>query len=200
MKSIGEFLKTTALGGFFILLPFLLLVLMLDEVVGLVIALATPVAELVFPQRLLKVVNSPLLFALLVLLVMSFALGVIARSSRARRFGAWLQARTLDRVPLYRVLKGLGARLGEIEKGTLFRPTMLLCADGSREFAYLIEEHADGQATILLPRAPTPLSGRVKIVMRAQLQPLDASLGDLTRVLSHWGAGAEALLKSERKA
>ena len=200
MKAIGEFLKTTALGGFFVLLPILLLVLMLDEIGDLVIGLALPVAEFVLPKRVLDAVQMPLLFALIVLFAVSFLLGIAARSDWARRFGRWLEARTLARLSLYRVLKGLGTRLGEIEKGALFRPAVLRSEDGGREFAYLIEEHADGYATIMLPRAPSPLSGRVRIVPRSQLQPLQASLGDVTRVLSHWGAGAEALLKSERKA
>ena len=38
-----EFLKTTALGGFFVLLPVLLIYLLLDEALELVVALATPI-------------------------------------------------------------------------------------------------------------------------------------------------------------
>jgi len=199
MKTIGEFLKTTALGGFFILLPILLFALLLEEILQLVVGLATPLADLVFSKRVLDAIGTPLLLAVLVLIVASFALGLMARSARVRRYGRWLESRTAARVPLYRVLKGLGARLAEMEQGSLFRPAMLVSADGVREFAYLIEEHADGHATIMLPMAPSPLSGRVKIVHREQIQPIDASLGDLTRVLSHWGVGAEELLRGPRR-
>lgn len=200
MKMIGEFIKTTVLGGLFVLLPILLLALMLNEVFVVVIGLATPIADVVFPQRVLDAVESPFVLALVVLFAASFLLGLAARSARARRVGAWLETRTFERLAVYRILKGLSARLGEIEQGTVFRPAMLLSADGTREFAYLIEEHADGHATVLLPLAPTPLSGRLRIVPGARLQPLDASLGDVTRVLSHWGAGAEALLRRDRPA
>ena len=49
MNQAIEFLKTTALGGFLVLLPILLLYLMLSEAFELVVARATPLADL-FPQ------------------------------------------------------------------------------------------------------------------------------------------------------
>jgi len=49
MKGLIEFLKTTALGGLFVVLPVLLLYMLLGEMLGLVIGLATPIADL-FPK------------------------------------------------------------------------------------------------------------------------------------------------------
>ena len=48
MKNLLEFLKTTAMGGLFVLLPVLLLYLLLSEALDLIVALATPIADL-FP-------------------------------------------------------------------------------------------------------------------------------------------------------
>ena len=47
MKQLMEFLKTTAMGGLFVLLPILLLYLLLAEALGMIVALATPIADLV---------------------------------------------------------------------------------------------------------------------------------------------------------
>jgi hypothetical protein len=49
MRKLSVFLKTTALGGLFVLLPVLLLFLLLKEILELAIALATPIADL-FPK------------------------------------------------------------------------------------------------------------------------------------------------------
>jgi len=46
MKRFTEFLKTTIMGGLFVLLPLLLLYLLLAEALPLVIVLATPIAVL----------------------------------------------------------------------------------------------------------------------------------------------------------
>ena len=49
MKQLLEFLKTTVLGGLFVLLPLLLLYLLLSEALGLIVVLAKPIADL-FPK------------------------------------------------------------------------------------------------------------------------------------------------------
>lgn len=197
MKRLMEFLKTTLIGGFFILLPLLLLELMIVEIFQLVVALSAPLADLV-PTALVEAINAPVAVALALIVLASLMLGLAARSEAGRRLGRWVERNTLGRLALYSVLKGLAARLVEIGEGSTFKPAMLVSADGQREFAYLIEEHDDGYVTIMLPWAPTPLSGSVKIVRRGQIELLDATLGDVTRVLSHWGVGAKSLLGSAR--
>lgn len=198
MKTISEFLKTTAIGGLVILLPLLLFELILVETVQLVVALAMPITDLI-PTPWIEAANAPVLVAVFLIFLASFALGLVARSHTGRRFGAWIERTTIGRIPLYGVLKGLAARLIEIGEGGTFKPALLVSADGQREFAYLIEEHGDGNATIMVPRAPTPLSGSVRMVPMAQLEILNASLGDLTRVLSHWGVGAHDLIGRARR-
>ncbi len=198
MKTIADFLKTTVIGGLFILLPLLLLELMLVEIFELIVLLATPIADL-FPKSWIEAVNAPALVAVALILLASFALGVAARSAIGQRLGRWLERNTVGRIPLYGVLKGLAARLIEIGEGSAFKPAILVSADGQREFSYLIEDHGDGNATIMLPWAPTPLSGSVKIVPMQQVQVLDTSLGDLTRVLSHWGVGAHELIRRAQR-
>ena len=197
MKGIGEFLKTTVIGGLFILLPLLLLELMLVEIFQLVVALATPIADL-FPKAWIEAIDAPEQVAVILILLASFVLGLVAKSGMGRRFGGFIERNTVGRIPLYGVLKGLAARLIEIGEGSAFKPAMLVSPDGHREFSYLIEDHGDGNATVMLPWAPTPLSGSVKIVPMKQVELLDASLGDLTRVLSHWGVGARELIKRAR--
>ena len=54
--------------------------------------------------------------------------------------------------------------------------------------------HGDGRATVMVPWTPTPMAGSVKIVPADRLELLDASLGDVTRVLSQWGVGARELV------
>ncbi len=186
MKMLFSFLKTTVIGGLFILLPLLLLEMMMAEIFQLLVALTEPITDL-FPREWLEAIHAPVLLAVLIILLASFVLGLSARSASGQRLGRWLERNTVGRIPLYGVLKGLAARLIEIGEGSAFKPAVLLSDNGQREFAYLIEEHGDGNATIMLPWAPTPLSGSIKIVPTEHLEILDRSLGEMTRVLSRWG-------------
>jgi uncharacterized membrane protein len=193
MKAIADFFKTTLTGGFFVLLPMLLFYLLLDEMLTVVVALATPIADL-FPRTTFERINFPVLVALLLIIGASFLLGLAMRADIGARLVHWLERNTVGRVPLYAALKGLTTRLAEMDEGQVFKPALLVSGNGEREFAYLIEDHGDGQCTVMLPWSPTPLAGSVKLVRRDDVELLNASLGDVTRVLSHWGVGAAALL------
>ncbi len=193
MKGFLEFVKTTILGGFFVLLPILLVYLMMAELLEAVVALATPIADL-FPTDTFEKINFPVVIAVVLIVSVSFVLGLGMRAEIGRRTGRWLERRTLRHLPAYNALKNLAMRLGDIKEGGAFTPVLLVSGDGHKEIAYLIEDPGNGEVTIMLPWAPTPLAGSVKIVPRDQIEALDASLGDVTRVLSHWGVGASELL------
>jgi uncharacterized membrane protein len=195
MKQIGGFLKSTILGGLFVLLPVILIYLLLSEVMDIAIVFATPIADL-FPEGTFDPVSAPALLAITIIVGTSFLLGLLMLSGVGRSVGRWLESKLLDPLPGYRVIKSLTQSLGSASDGEAFKPVLLSSASGGeQEFAYLIEDHGDGRATVMVPWAPTPMAGSVRIVSRDRLQPLDASLADVTRVLGHWGAGAKDLLR-----
>ena len=78
-----EFLKTTTLGGLFILLPLLLLFLLLSEVMDLLVGIATPIADL-FPQGTFDEAKFPVILALLLLIGTSFLIGLWLHSKTAK--------------------------------------------------------------------------------------------------------------------
>lgn len=194
MRGLTDFLKTTALGGFLVLLPLLLLYLMLVELLQVVVALATPIADLVVPAPLLEALDIPVLVALLLILAASFVLGLLTRSALVKRLGRIVERRTVGALPLYGVLKSLTSQLTRVDAEHGFRPALFDGGDDGRLLAFLIEDHGDGNATVMFPRAPTPLVGTVRIVPMKHVQLLDVSLSAFTTVLGHWGAGARELL------
>ena len=193
MKQLGEFLKTTLLGGLLVLLPVLLLYLLLAEMLPLIIALATPIADL-FPKGTFDRINFPVLIALILLVGASFVIGLALRSAAGRRMGGWIEQNALGRFPAYSALKGLTKGFVGAEEGEAFRPALLSSQDGERELAYVIEDHGDGQLTLLLPWSPTAFAGSVKIVNQDRIELLDSNLGEFTKVLGHWGVGVRDLL------
>ena len=193
MRKIMSFIKTTALGGILVFLPLLLFYLMFAKTLQLVVALATPIADL-FPKTMMEHLNFPVLVALVLIFGVSFLLGLAVRLEAGRSLGGWIERNTLQRFPLYNTLKSLTASMVDMEQSGLFRPALLVSPNGDREIAYLVEEHKDGLATIMLPWAPTPMAGSVKIVRRERLEILDAGFGDVTQVLSNWGFGVRDLV------
>jgi uncharacterized membrane protein len=98
MKQIGEFLKTTALGGLFVMLPVLLLYLLLGEVLDLVIGLATPIADL-FPKGTFDNLTTPFPIAVILIVGVSFVIGLALRVEIGRSLGDWIERKVLGRLP-----------------------------------------------------------------------------------------------------
>jgi uncharacterized membrane protein len=194
MKRLSIFLKTTIVGGLFVLLPLALFYLLLAEILGLVVAIATPIADM-FPKETFDEVKLPVILALVLILLVSFLFGLAIRSSLLRRFGLWIERTLLGALPLYNAIKRLSTGLLGARDTAAFRPAVLHSSDGEREIVYVVEEHSDGGLTILVPWAPTAFAGSVKIVSRDRVEMLDTSLGDASRALSCWGVGVRDLLE-----
>jgi len=196
MKNLMDFLKTTLIGGLFVLLPILLLYLIIAEALGMIVALATPVADLLFKNHDLLAAY-PVVFAVIVLIMVSFLLGLLMRAETGRRFGKWIERTLLGRLPAYNAIKGLTSGLADSEERSTFLPALMHSQDGTQELVYIVEDHGNGQLTVMFPWTPTPFAGSIKIVKEKCITPLDVSMGDLTRVLSYWGVGVRELLGSK---
>jgi uncharacterized membrane protein len=188
-KKIGEFFKTTLLGGLFVILPLLLLYLLVSEVVDLIVVLATPIADL-FPKGTFDEIQHKWLFALILIVSVSFIFGLALRAETGRRMGRWIEDTILGRLPAYKALKGLTTGFLEAGKEGAFKPAMLISADGEKEPVYVVEDHGDGQVTVLLPWSPASFAGSLKVVNFDRVEVLDVSIGDFSRVLANWGVGA----------
>lgn len=196
MKRFFELFSATALGGVAILLPILLLYVLLDEVLGLIVALATPIADLIFPKSVSEAINAPVILAALLLLGASILLGLAARTRAGRRSGRVLERNTLQRLPVYAALKGIAEGFFGGKSGAAFEPVLVNYGDGSAAIAYLVENLDDDRVVVLEPWAPTPFAGSVKIVPRNRVRRIEAGLGEVTGVLSRWGVGTRSLLES----
>ena len=187
------FLKTTAMGGLFVLLPILLLYLLLAEALGLIVALATPIADL-FPAETFGQVEFPAIVGLILILGVSFVIGLGLRARIARRSGRWFERTVLDRLPAYNALKNLTTGFTEACRDGGFKAAVLISPDGEQEIVYVIEDHGNGNLTVLVPWAPAAFSGSVKIIDKDRIKILKANLGDVSRALGHWGMGVRELL------
>ena len=198
MKNLLEFLKTTAMGGLFVLLPVLLLYLLLSEALDMVVALATPIADL-FPGGTFDKIEFPVIVGLILILGVSFLIGLGLRSKTGRGIGQWIERTVLGRLPAYKALKSLTTGFAEAGRAGAFKAAVLTSADGDREVVYVIEDHGDGDLTVLVPWAPAAFAGSVKIVDRDRVKFLEANLGDVSRALGHWGVGVRELLTIKDK-
>ena len=189
-----SFVTTSLKGGFLVLLPLLLFFMMLTEIIQMVIGLATPLADL-FPAGIFDDPHYPVALAIILLLVVSFVIGLAMKSQAAGRMGNWVEQKTVGKLPIYRFVKNLVEGLLGAKDKASFKPALIESGEGQREFCYIVEDHGDGELTILIPWAPAGFAGAVKVIPKSKVQELDASLGDVSLVMNHLGLGTCKLIK-----
>jgi uncharacterized membrane protein len=189
-----NFIKTTLLGGLFILLPLMLLWLGLQEIAGLLIAMATPIADL-FPKGPFEDLAAPGLVAALLIIGVSFVLGLAARSYILIRIGRQIENSILEKLPMYRMLKIMSGALMDSDASEVL-PALVKDGAGGGDPCYVIEKHKDGRATVLLPWSPASFAGSIKVVQQSSLEIVPCSLDEFSRSISQVGVGVEDCLRA----
>jgi uncharacterized membrane protein len=161
-----------------------------------VVALTTPIADL-FPKGTFDQVKMPAVIGIILIVGASFLFGLALRSASLRRLGLWIERTLLDRLPLYNAVKRMGRGLVGAQEDSAFRSGLFSSSNGEKEIVYVIEDHGDGQMTILCPFAPASFAGSVKIVSADRIEILETSFGNASRVIAHWGVGARELLSKK---
>jgi uncharacterized membrane protein len=190
-----NFLKTTLLGGLFILLPLMLLWLGLKEIGGLLEATATPIADML-PGKYFEDLVAPAVVAVVLIIGASFVLGLAARSSLLSSIGRSIENTILNKIPMYKMLKVISSSLIDSDAGDV-KPALVQDGSGGGEPCYVIEKHKDGRATVLLPWSPASFAGSIKVVQQSDLEFLDCSLDEFSRSLSQIGVGVEECLNEQ---
>jgi uncharacterized membrane protein len=184
-----SFLKTTLLGGLFLLLPIMLLWVGLQEIGGLLVAMATPIADML-PGKMFEDLVAPGVIALVLIVAASFVLGLAAKATWLRDLGRKFESSVLYKVPMYRMLKVVSGALIDYD-GSHVDAALVKDEMGGGDPCYVMEKHADGRATVLLPWSPASFAGSIKVVQQSQLEILPCTLDEFSRSLSQIGVGVE---------
>jgi uncharacterized membrane protein len=184
-----NFLKTTLLGGLFLLLPIMLLWVGLKEIGGLLVAMATPIADML-PGKMFEDLFAPGVIALVLIVAASFVLGLAAKAAWLRDLGRKFESSVLYKVPMYRMLKVISGALVDYDSSHV-DAALVKDETGGGDPCYVMEKHADGRATVLLPWSPASFAGSIKVVQQSQLEILPCTLDEFSRSLSQMGVGVE---------
>jgi len=196
MKNLTRFIKTTLAGGFFVVLPVVLIGLLLVETVNILVGLVRPVAEL-FPVEELGGIGMARIVAVFFLLTFCFIVGLLMRTRLGMQLGRSFERRLLMPIPGYQLIKSISQRFAGAD-AEHFAPC-LVSSDGKFVIGFAVDEHENGLVTVFVPWAPTPAAGTLEIVPKDRLRPLDASMGEVLDSFFHYGVGSEKLLGRIRR-
>jgi uncharacterized membrane protein len=189
-----RFIKNAIVRGLIFLIPVVLLYITLRELFEIMVGFATPIADL-FPRGTFTDKDATELIAAILILLAAFLLGLIWSIRPSRVAAQWLEDKTLNRVPMYRMLKSLVAAFLNLEGEKSFQPAQLKHTDGTIEPVYIIEAHGEDMYVIMQPWTPTPFAGSVKVVPRERVEPVPVTLDEFSIALTHFGLGLSETMK-----
>ena len=192
-----KFIQSAIVNGLAILIPLVLVFLAAREMLELMIAIATPIADL-FPAGTFDHVRETEIIAALLILGVALFLGILSKLRAGRALGRWIEKRSLDKIPMYRMVKSLVGAFLNLESEKSFKPALIENDGGDVEPAYVIEDRGRPRVVVLVPWAPTAFAGSVKLVPRERVHLLDVTLDEFSLSLTHLGTGMSDLLPDKK--
>jgi len=174
----------TLVGGLLVVLPVWVSLLLLLKAIKGAMAMLMPIAKLL-PQWFVH----EKVAALVLLLAICFAVGLLIRTEPGWRFGDWLSQHILDRIPGFSLMRGMTRQLAGQKGEQSFQPALVEIEDALVP-AFIIEKHADGQFTVFVSSSPTPMAGAIYILQPERVHPVDVPLRKAMMCVTKWGAGA----------
>src|ERR1700733_13619495 len=195
-NPLKEFLKTTILGGTAFLLPAALILFILSYAFRLVKRLAGPISHGLQLDKLgeLAGLGAATVLSVLVLILISFAAGIVARTAVGGRISLWSERSLLNRLPHYQLIKSMAEGFAHIESASNLKPA-LVCIEDGWQIGYLLEQLENDWVAVFLPQDPTPMSGNIMFFPANRVRPLGLTMIQATSLVKAIGVGSGAALK-----
>jgi uncharacterized membrane protein len=192
VRRLAAFLKATTLGGLFVMLPLVVVLALLTKAVTTVRSAAQSIMEQLAGEGS-GAAQFPLIFALVILVAISFAFGLLMTSRSGLATGRWLE-RILLRAPGYAAMRAIVGGLADPQREGVIKAGLLTVDPGIEAFVLVIEDHGDDHFTVFLPGSPNPGSGNVQIVRKDLVRMLNVRITELGSALQQWGMGSAKVL------
>jgi uncharacterized membrane protein len=194
MRGVVGFFRATIVGGVLFLAPLVVLIVVINKAVHFAARAIRPLADRI-PDSFGLGAAKAYIAAGLLLVLLCFVAGLLARSAIARKSVQALEGSFLSLLPGYDYLKQAGASaLGATQ--TDAQPVVLARIGDSWRIGVKTETVGENWLAIFIPNSPNPNAGGVFIVERSKVRssptPLAAALATLRRcgAGAHWAADA----------
>ena len=182
--------KTTLIGGFLIILPIYVSIILIAKAIQGLVAALKPITAVV-PAY----VQFREIIAALVIITICFIAGLIVRTGPGLRAKKAFEGAVLGPLPGYTLLRGLAGRFTGRGDEPTFAPALVEIEEALVP-ALIIEKLDDGSFTVLVPSVPTPMAGALYILPPERVHPVDVPFAATLKVFSKWGTGAGEFVRA----
>jgi len=198
LRRVINFVKSTVVGGIFVLVPLVLLCVVLGQAATFAYEIIHPLIDWL-PVRTVSTVSLAFGIAVLLVVLICFLAGLLARTAISQWFVGSLEQVILTFVPGYGLMKSMGQGWVGIRGEEPHQP-VLARFDDSEQIGFVMDTLADGRQMIFLPDVPTPWSGTLVLMLPDRISPLPFTTKEAIDCLRQLGANSSKLLGKIRVA
>lgn len=195
MSKLKQFIRTTFVGGFLIVLPIVILLIVLNWLFATLTDYIRPITNiLIQTARVNEFVAS--FFALVFIIFGFFLVGLLVKTEIGKVSFQFFEDKFLAKIFGYRIIKETVLQIfGEEKK--VFRAVALVKLFGNETLmtAFVTDEHSDGSYTVFIPSGPAPTAGFVYHVRKEQITIIDIPVDQALRTILSLGAGSKNLIE-----
>jgi uncharacterized membrane protein len=126
-----------------------------------------------------------------------FLTGLVFKTKPGKQFQKWLQESFLNRIPMYKTLRGITLQLTGVNKDNYPVVEVNLHGSKARSVGLLTDTLDDGRAVVYLPLAPILNIGQVYIIPKEDIKVIDISLKDASDIITQIGFDAKSVYKTD---
>ena len=190
MKDLLRLIRVTIFGGVVFIVPVVLVIIIISKVFYFIKKLIDPFIPA--GSTIGGGLGLHTVLAILILLAICFAAGLLARTNAARAFVNWIEKNILDIMPGYRFMKSMGLAATGLEEQDM--KVVLARVDDGWQISFLIEQINETMYTVFIPGAPSPWSGSIYHVEKDRIMWTDITQKQAVRCIKLLGAGYKDIL------
>jgi uncharacterized membrane protein len=194
-KPLLELIRTTLIGGFIIVVPAYLGILILNKMIKGIIVLIPAFFKPIASIFGLADSNFATIFAIVIFFLICLISGAIVKSNYSRFFKSTLEPFFI-KIPGYILIRSVTNRMARMEKTDNFDVAFVALGEAHESLspALLIEKHSNGYYTAFVPAVPTPTVGAVYLVREDKVFHVDVPILDMMKFITRWGEASPVLL------
>jgi uncharacterized membrane protein len=196
-KPLLELVRTSLIGGFVIVIPAYLGILILNKMIKGIIVLIPAFFKPIASMFGLAESNFATIFSIIIFLLICLISGLIVKSNYSRFFKSTLEPFFI-KIPGYLLMRSVTNRMARIEKTDNFDVAFVALGETHESLspALLIQKHSNGYYTAFVPAVPSPTVGAVYLVNEDKIFHVDVPILDMMKFITRWGEASPALLEA----
>jgi len=195
-RSFKEFLTTTMIGGFLVLLPITIFIFLVQFVFRIVARVIEPIAQ--FFSNVQMATFFADLLAFVIVVAFCFGVGLLVRTNFGNTIIKHFNTQYLSKLPFYSTIQEIVQQLFG-KKESSFSQVVLVDVFDTLMTGFVTDEQPNGIYTVFVPTAPNPTNGFVFHVKKEKLIFTDVKPEDAMRTVIGVGTGSAVLFQEKEK-